>query len=107
MGDTAEIRAINRLFTREDGRDAVAVTSVKGHVGHSGGAANATALLAGLHSLEQQALVPTAGTTELDPEIRFRVPLGGRPLPLRLDTFLVNGFGFGGQDSSLVISRSA
>jgi len=106
VGDTAEIRAINRLFARQD-REAVAVTSVKGHVGHSGGAANATALLAGLYSLEQQALVPTAGTTELDPEVRFRVPLRGQPLPLRLDTFVVNGFGFGGQDSCLVISRSA
>jgi 3-oxoacyl-[acyl-carrier-protein] synthase II len=104
VGDTAEIRAINRLFGRK-AREPVAVTSVKGHVGHSGGAANSTALLAGLASMEHQALVPTAGTTEVDPEIRFRVPLRGCPLPLRIDTFVVNGFGFGGQDSSLVISR--
>ena len=103
VGDTAEIRAINRLLARSG--EPVAVSSVKGHVGHSGGGANVTALVAGLYSLAQQALVPTAGTTELDPEVAFRVPLGTVPLPLRLDTFLVNGFGFGGQDSSLVVSR--
>lgn len=105
VGDRAEIRAINRLFDRPG--DPVAVTSVKGHVGHSGGGANVTALLAGLYSIERQALVPTAGTTDLDPEVRFRVPLGGQPLPLALRTFVVNGFGFGGQDSCLVISREA
>ncbi len=103
VGDVAEIRAINRLFAR--GGDAIAVTSVKGHVGHSGGAANVTALVAGLWSMAEQALVPTAGTTDLDPEITFRVPLGRAPLPLSLDTFVVNGFGFGGQDSTLVVSR--
>jgi 3-oxoacyl-[acyl-carrier-protein] synthase II len=103
VGDRAEIRAVNRLFERAG--DPVAVTSVKGHVGHSGGAANVTALLAGLYSMEQQALVPTAGTTELDPEVRFRVPLGGRSLPVAIGTFVVNGFGFGGQDSCLVVSR--
>lgn len=104
VGDAAEIRALNRLFERP-GAEPVAVTSVKGNVGHSGGAANVTALLAGLWSMQHGQLVPTAGTTELDPEVRFRVPLGGRALPLTIDTFLVNGFGFGGQDSSLVITR--
>jgi 3-oxoacyl-[acyl-carrier-protein] synthase II len=105
VGDSAEIRALNRLFARPG--EPVAVTSVKGHVGHSGGAANVTALVAGLWSMAQGALVPTAGTTDLDPEVAFRVPLGGCPLPMAIDTFIVNGFGFGGQDSSLVITRHA
>jgi len=106
VGDAAEIRALNRLFARS-GRDPVAVTSVKGHVGHSGGAANVTALLAGLWGMHRDLLVPTAGTTELDPEVAFRVPLGGSPLQERFDALVVNGFGFGGQDSSLVITRDA
>ncbi len=103
VGDAAEARAINEVFART-GRQPVAVTSVKGHVGHSGGAANVTALAAGLWGMANGCLVPTAGTTELDPVVRFRVPLGA-PLPLAIDTLLVNGFGFGGQDSCLVVTR--
>lgn len=43
VGDAAEIAAINEVLDRSG--DPVLVTSVKGHVGHSGGAANVTALL--------------------------------------------------------------
>ena len=49
-------------------------------------------------------LVPTAGTTELDPLVQFRVPLGA-PLPLDVRALLINGFGFGGQDSCLAVTR--
>lgn len=104
VGDAAEARAINEVFARPAGREPVAVTSVKGHVGHSGGAANATALVAGLWGMANGCLVPTAGTTELDPLVQFRVPLGA-PLPLDVRALLINGFGFGGQDSCLAVTR--
>jgi len=101
VGDAAEIAAINAVF---GGRPDLVVTSVKGHVGHSGGAANVTALLAGLWGMANDAVVPTAGTTELDPAVTFRVPLGTQPLRMPVRTMLVNAFGFGGQDSCLVVT---
>jgi 3-oxoacyl-[acyl-carrier-protein] synthase II len=102
VGDTAEIRAINGLFTDRD--EPLAVCSIKGHVGHTAGAAGVMNLMAALHSMRQQALVPTAGTTDVDPEAQFQVVIR-EPAKRRIDTMQVNGFGFGGQDASLVISR--
>ncbi len=103
-GDIAEIHALNRVFGREPERP-LQVTSIKGHVGHTAGAAGVMGVLAALRSFEQQALVPTAGTTEVDPAATFEVPLGA-PKPLCPDHILVNGFGFGGQNASMLVSRA-
>ena len=77
---------------------------MKGHLGHSGGAANVTALIAGLWGMANGVVVPTAGTTDLDPAATFQVPIGTVPLEQPVRTMLVNGFGFGGQDSCLVVT---
>lgn len=103
VGDTAEIRAINRVFA-DKGAD-VAVTSIKGNVGHTAGAAGVMGLMAGLHSMQAGALVPTASTTDLDDEVRFHVPLR-EPTAVDIAAFQVNGFGFGGQNASMVVSQA-
>lgn len=100
VGDSAEITAINGVFS-----DDVITTSIKGNVGHTAGAAGAMGLMTGLHTLRTGTVPPTASTTDLDPAIRFRVPLGA-PLPVKHDAFQVNAFGFAGQDASLVVSRA-
>jgi len=102
VGDTAEIRAINRLFGPRE--RPVAVASIKGHIGHTAGAAGVMGLMAGLHSMRQRALVPTAGTTDVDPEAEFHVVIR-EPAAVDIDVLQVNGFGFGGQDASLVVTR--
>lgn len=101
VGDAAEITAINEVF---EGTSVVA-TGIKGHVGHTAGAAGAMGVMTGLHALRSNTLSPTASTTDLDPAIRFTVPLGA-PAPVDLDAFQVNAFGFAGQDASLVIGRA-
>lgn len=102
VGDIAEIRAINEVFG--DHAPDVRVTSIKGHVGHTGGAAGVMGLLAGLHAMEANALPPTANSENLEPDIRFQVPLG-KPGEGPIDAVQVNGFGFGGQDASIVVTR--
>lgn len=102
-GDIAEIQAINRLFG--DRREPLPVCSIKGNVGHTAGAAGVMGLIAALHSMREGALVPTAGTTEVDPAAEFEVVIG-KPRPARLETMMVNGFGFGGQNASVVVTRS-
>lgn len=104
VGDTAEIIALNRVFADKGAE--VAATSIKGNVGHTAGAAGVMGMMAGLNVLKTGALVPTASTTDLDEDIRFQVPLGGQPLKVDTDVVQVNGFGFGGQDASIVISRA-
>ncbi len=101
VGDIAEIRTINRLFGQRD--NPLPVTSIKGHVGHTAGAAGVMNLIAGLHGMKAQALVPTAGTSEVEPEAEFQVVIH-EPAPVELRTLQVNAFGFGGQDASLVVT---
>jgi len=101
-GDTAEIRAINSAYA---GRARpLAVTSIKGHFGHAAAASGGMSLLAGLLGMAEGTIVNTASTTRPDPEALFDIVLG-RPRSLAFDTFQVNAFGFGGQNSSIVVSR--
>jgi 3-oxoacyl-[acyl-carrier-protein] synthase II len=102
-GDRSEIRAINQVFNRPSHN--LRVTSIKGHIGHSAGGAGAMSLIAGLRSMSAGALVPTAGTTVVDSEAQFQVPMN-TPAVGRIDTMLINAFGFGGQNAALVVTAA-
>ena len=62
-GDLAEARAINDVFGEHAAE--LPVTSIKGHVGHTGSASGVMGLLAGLHGMQAGTLVQVAGTTEV------------------------------------------
>jgi 3-oxoacyl-[acyl-carrier-protein] synthase II len=103
VGDAAEIRAINSVFG--DRSDDLYVTSIKGAVGHTAGAAGSMGLIAGLHGMATGTLVHTANTTEVEPDAQFIVPLE-KPARVDIEALQVNGFGFGGHNASLVVTRS-
>ena len=100
-GDTAEIRALNNLF----GGRRLPVTSLKGTIGHTGASAGAMGLIAGITAMHQGRLPPTVGTTTPDPEIDFDVVLH-EAAAVDVHALQVNAFGFGGQDASLVVTKS-
>lgn len=99
-GDLSEIRAINAVFAGRD--DPLPVTSIKGHIGHTGASSGAMAIVAALDTMSNGMFPNTAGTREVEPEARFRVVTGA---PVRLDASLiqVNSFGFGGQNASVLV----
>lgn len=106
VGDIAELAALNRLYgTRAK---PMRVMSPKGNFGHPHGPAGALGLLAGLFSMQRNALMPTAGTydeRELMPEVdRLHVVIKA-PAEGPIDVLQVNAFGFGGQNSSLIVTR--
>jgi len=99
-GDIAELRAINRVFP-----DACpVVTSIRGQLGHSMAAAGVMSAVAGLYGMRESLVPATLGTRRVEPEARFDVVLDA-PRRKHYDAFLVNAFGFGGQNASLVLSR--
>lgn len=106
VGDIAELGALNRLYGAR--KKPMRVMSPKGNFGHPHGPAGALGLLAGLFSMQQNALMPTAGTydeRELMPEVdRLHVVINA-PAEGRIDVLQVNAFGFGGQNSSLIVTR--
>lgn len=106
VGDIAELAALNRIYgTRAK---AMRVMSPKGNFGHPHGPAGALGLLAGLFSMQQKALMPTAGTydeREIMPEVDNLHAVINAPAEGKIDVLQVNAFGFGGQNSSLIVTR--
>ncbi len=100
VGDIAELRAINATFPDHP----PLVTALRGHLGHAMAAAGATSAIAGILGMERNVVPHTLGTENVDPEARFELILSA-PRALRYGAFLVNAFGFGGQNASIVLSR--
>jgi len=102
LNDVTETRAIKAAFGAQAGR--VAISSPKSMIGHLVGAAGIASALAACGAILDQVIPPTANLHEPDPECDLDyVPLTARPA--RVDTVMVNGFGFGGQNAVAVFRR--
>lgn len=99
-GDEAEIRAVNALHGERS--DPLPVTSLKGHLGHTGAGSGAMAVIAALRTFRDGTFPNVGGTTDPDPEARFWV-VTGAPAKVDARVIQVNSFGFGGQDASVVL----
>jgi 3-oxoacyl-[acyl-carrier-protein] synthase II len=96
--DLAEGQAIHKVF----GSPGPLVTSVKGITGHSLGAAGSIEAVALALTMAHGIIPPTAGLTELDPEIRIDV-VTGAPHPWKPGPALSNSFGFGGHNGTIAM----
>ncbi len=100
LNDAAETCAIKAALGEAAYR--VPVSSIKGAVGHMLGAAGAISAAAAVLALGTGIIPPTINYAGRDPECDLDyVPNTARRAPLR--TAMVNGFGFGGQNASLVL----
>jgi 3-oxoacyl-[acyl-carrier-protein] synthase II len=103
-GDISETEAIKVLF----GADAynVAISSTKSMTGHLLGAAGAVEAIASVLAIEHQIAPPTINYEFPDPACDLDyVPNTARPM--KIDTALSNGFGFGGHNATLVFAKYA
>jgi 3-oxoacyl-[acyl-carrier-protein] synthase II len=101
LNDAAEAEAISKVF----GTPGPVVTSIKGVTGHALGAAGAIEAVSAALSMAHRMIPPTAGLTELDPEIHLDVVPGG-PRAWEPGPTLSNSFGFGGHNGCLVLLPS-
>ena len=102
--DTMEAAALSRAFGREIER--IAVSSSKGQIGHTLGAAGAIEGIFTALAVERQTLLPTAGLDEPDPACRLvHVPHVGRAARVRVALSI--SFGFGGMNAVLVFAEPA
>ena len=96
FNDAAEGKAIAELFAR------VPISSTKGMMGHSLGAAGAVEAIISLLALQHQLLPPNInfrqGDAELDLNIVANTAQAGR-----VRTVLSNSFGFGGTNASVIM----
>jgi 3-oxoacyl-[acyl-carrier-protein] synthase II len=105
LNDVTETRAIKASFGPAASR--VAISSPKSMIGHLVGAAGIASALAALGGIRDQVISPTANHENPDlPECDLDyVPLVARKA--KVDTVMVNGFGFGGQNAVAIFRRYA
>ena len=100
LNDVIETRAIKTVFGAH--AYAIPVTSTKSMVGHCLGAAGAIEALASLLAIRGGFVPPTVSLDTPDPECDLDyVPAKSRPARLR--TVLSNSYGFGGNNTSVVL----
>jgi 3-oxoacyl-[acyl-carrier-protein] synthase II len=100
--DPAEAAAIRRVFGKEAER--IKVSSTKSQIGHLIGAAGAVEFMAGIFAVENQLIPATITLCDPDPSCALN-HAALTPRPARVDRFISNSFGFGGQNAVIVAGR--
>ncbi len=102
-GDPTELMGINTLVGEH--APEVSVTATKSSIGHTLGAAGAVAAVAVVKALEEGVVPPTLNLHQPDEnagELDL-TPLTSREREMKVA--LVNSFGFGGQNSAVIVER--
>jgi len=99
LNDAAEAVAVNRVFERK-----IPLTATKSLTGHTLGSAGLTSLVLALESLRRQEIPATLRAAH--PDEALDVALVTKLTPAKLRHVVINAFGFGGSNASVVV-RSA
>jgi 3-oxoacyl-[acyl-carrier-protein] synthase II len=102
LNDVTETRAIKTAFG--DHARVVAISSPKSMVGHLLGAAGAVSALAAIGSIREGIIPPTINLTNPDPECDLDYVPNVKRVK-KVDTAMINGFGFGGQNAVAIFRR--
>ncbi len=103
MGDTIETNAIKTLFG--DHAYQMAVTSTKGATGHMMGAGGVTETIACIKAVQEGVIPPTLNLNTPDEECDLNY-VRNKAVKREVRYAMTNAFGFGGQNSSLIIGSS-
>jgi 3-oxoacyl-[acyl-carrier-protein] synthase II len=97
--DDRELEAIQRVFSGSEAPPVL--TSIEGHIGHTFGASGPLSMVAAMGALEQQEIPltlnfksPSPGNEDLD--------IAAQTRSTRLENCLVNTYGFGGLNATLI-----
>jgi 3-oxoacyl-[acyl-carrier-protein] synthase II len=102
MNDAIETRAIKLAFG-EAAYD-IPISSIKSMTGHTLGAAGALSAIAAIKAMHTGFIPPTINLETPDPECDLDyVP--NEPRPAEIKIAMANGFGFGGQNASIVLQK--
>ena len=104
-GDKAELMAIRTLFGERSG--SVTVTSNKSMIGHTLGAAGAIEAIVTIQTIRESCVPPTINLVDLDPVGEGLDVVAGVARSQDVPIAISNSFGFGGQNTALIIRRWA
>ena len=100
LGDGIEAAAIREVF----GACTPAVSSTKAATGHMMGAGGITEVISCVLACREGVLPATIGTSELDPACEGVDIITAEARKCSVRTAMSNAFGFGGQNSSIIVS---
>ncbi|MHC5224652.1 beta-ketoacyl-ACP synthase I [Ignatzschineria sp. LJL83] len=100
-GDVPELEAIGRVF----GDKVPPISSTKSLTGHALGAAGVNETIYCLLMMQNNFITESAHINEVDPKLAHFPIVRERVDNAKMDNVLNNGFGFGGTNSALVLSR--
>lgn len=99
--DYQEAQAFHKVFPRISKTPVTAVKPITGHAVYGAGGIE---LASGLLALKEQVLPPVMNLEEPDPIYNLSF-VQGKPKPCETSHFLINAFGFGGQNATLVVRK--
>jgi acyl transferase domain-containing protein/acyl carrier protein len=111
VGDPIEMESIRHAFGGPHRRSVLAVSSVKGNIGHLEGASGVAGLIKAILQLEHRTAVRQASFQSLNPRIpplgpdHITVPTSTLRLPDSLLTACVNNYGAAGSNCTLMIAQ--
>lgn len=100
LGDVAETHAVQAAF----GRDTPPISSTKSMTGHLMGAGGLTEIIACIMALQTDLLPPTVHLETPDPDCPLDY-IPNQPRKVKINAALSNALGFGGQNSSILVTR--
>jgi 3-oxoacyl-[acyl-carrier-protein] synthase-1 len=100
IGDQNEARAIDSIF----GDQRPYVTSTKSMTGHEMWMAGASEIIYSILMMQNSFVAPNINFTEPD-EVTAKLNITNKTVSKEIHTFLSNSFGFGGTNSSLIVTR--
>ncbi len=100
--DTAETKALHEVFG--DHAKEIAITAVKSQIGHLLGASGGVATVFAVKTLETGVVPGTINQETPDPECDLNY-MGGGAEKLDPEYVMINSFGFGGANASLVLKK--
>lgn len=100
-GDTVETASIKSVFSDK----LPYVSSTKGATGHMMGAGGITEVITCVKAIETGVIPPTINLNEIDPECSGIDFVANTAKKAEIDYAMSNAFGFGGQNSSIIVGR--
>ena len=103
LGDPIETLAIKTLFGWDD-PEAPPVSSTNANTGHLMGAGGITEVIACIKAIQTGIIPPTLNYRTPDPRCDLDFVAEG-PRKVKVDTAMSNALGFGGQNSTIIVTR--
>ncbi|OGK11669.1 MAG: beta-ketoacyl-[acyl-carrier-protein] synthase II, partial [Candidatus Riflebacteria bacterium GWC2_50_8] len=103
LGDLAEMKAVRRVFTNKMAN--VSINATKSMIGHLLGAAGAVGSVATVLQIQNGFIHPTINLDNIDPELSDLDLTPNVAKDKQIDGGIVNSFGFGGQNASVLFCK--